>query len=134
MQLLGTVYKRLICMSLYVKPRRTDLRGRCYSSYVVCLFLADLSEGGTHWIHLCLLPKEVRRGIGFPGTEILDGCELPCGTGTQTQVLCKSNMLSSILSSPCRASSNVKRYTVYHSMSPYPFSVTKLYEDHYFPF
>lgn len=34
---------------------------------------------------VCLLPTEIRRGIGFPGTGVLDDCDPPC------PILCKNS-------------------------------------------
>jgi hypothetical protein len=29
--------------------------------------------------HAYLVPQRGRKGIGTPGTDVTDGCELPCG-------------------------------------------------------
>jgi hypothetical protein len=29
--------------------------------------------------HVCAASMEARGGMGFPGTEVTDSCELPCG-------------------------------------------------------
>lgn len=34
-----------------------------------------------------MLPVETREGVGPPETEVLHGCDLPCGAGNSTLIL-----------------------------------------------
>lgn len=43
---------------------------------------------------MCAIPVEVRRRCQIPGTEVIDGYELPYGCGNQTWVLCKRSQQS----------------------------------------
>jgi hypothetical protein len=41
--------------------------------------------------HTCAVSEEAGRGIGSPGTGVIDSCEPPCGYWGLTWVLCKNN-------------------------------------------
>lgn len=43
------------------------------------------------YVHMVLVPEQIKEGIRFPETGAADVCEVPCGSGNQTWALCKSN-------------------------------------------
>lgn len=44
----------------------------------VCLFVV-LAYIHVCVLHVCLVPAELEDSIRYPGTGVMDGCELPCG-------------------------------------------------------
>lgn len=62
---------------------------------------------------VCLVSVEVRRGLGSPRTEVMDGCEPPAWVlGTKQGVLWKSSAVnySAISSASCVLSLNIFQY------------------------
>ena len=56
---------------------------RCFASMDVCVPCA------------CLVPLETRRGhqVGYPGTGVMDGCELPCGCWEPNPALLQKHLV-----------------------------------------
>lgn len=84
-----------ICAQVHVHVWKLEDYFRCYASggihlvfyYYYCFILVYGYFAYTH-VHVCLVPTEVREGIGSPGTGVTVCCVLPCSCwGSNQSVL-----------------------------------------------